>query len=154
VKTSAAEPAGAEEGGPAGRVRAGFNLSREQLRAEHAIELFYMLMTRVADRWRLLVIPRADLLEIRDAHVDGGRTRKGPGRKPQPDVAARTDGLLLTVEIDGDDAKAWGASLQQYLDRWPSALQVVEGGAGSTAASATSMPPPAAGPARSRDPGR
>jgi hypothetical protein len=154
VKTSAAEPADAKEGGPAGRVRAGFNLSREQLRAEHAIELFYMLMTRVADRWRLLVIPHADLLEIRDAHVDGGRTRKGPGRRPQPDEAARTDGLLLTVEIDGDDARAWGASLREYLDRWPAALGAVEGGPGSAGASAAFTPQPAADPAPSRDPGR
>jgi hypothetical protein len=113
-----------------------------------------MLMTRVVDRWRVLVIPRADLLDIREAHVDGGRTRKGPGRRPQPDETAKTDGLLLTVEIDGNDAEAWGASLREYLDRWPAALRAVEGGPGSTVTSAALTPPPAAGPARSQGPGR
>jgi hypothetical protein len=152
VKTSATEPSDARDGLPAGRVRATFNLSREQLRAEHAIELFYMLMTRVADRWRLLVIPRAELLEIHDTHVDGGRTRRGPGRKPQPDEAARTDSLLLTVEIEGDEAKAWGASLRPYLDQWPASLQVVEGGPGSAGASAAPTPPPVADRAPSPDP--
>jgi hypothetical protein len=144
VKTSATE---ADE---AGRLRATFNLSREQLRTPQLIELFYMLMMRAGPRWRFLVIPRVDLFELRSAYVDNARMRQGPGRRPLGDEAARTDGLILTVELDGDGATGWDASLGKYLEAWPDDLWVVEGGPGSVgeSAEATSAEDPA--PSRGR----
>ena len=62
-----------------GGVTARFTLSRAQLRTAQPIELFYMLILRVGSAWRFLVLPRVDLLKIRDAYVEAGKTRGGPG---------------------------------------------------------------------------
>lgn len=144
VKTSGVEP------GDAGRFRATFNLSREQLRTPQPIELFYMLMMRAHTRWRFLVVPRTELIAIRAAYVESAKTRQGRGRPPLGDEKATSDGLILTVELDDDEATGWGTSLGKYLERWPHDIWVVDGGPGSIGDSAT----PAATTASSGDPGR
>ncbi|HEU4537034.1 MAG TPA: hypothetical protein VFS00_23090 [Polyangiaceae bacterium] len=131
VKTSSVSPV---EGG---RRRATFRLSREQLRTPRPIELFYALMTRSEGRWAFLVIPREDLSAIRDAYVEGARLRPGPGRRPLGDEGAETDSLRLDLDFAGDAVEGWGASLGQYLNCWPEALGVLEGGPGSVGGGAT-----------------
>jgi hypothetical protein len=121
VKTSAARPM--DRGG----VRATFNLSRDQLRVAQPIELFYMLMMRVGATWRFLIVPRADLLDIRVAYVESAKARTGPGRRPLDDGGAATDGLVLVVSLDAAGATGWDAPLDPYLDRWPAELSMVDG---------------------------
>lgn len=146
VKTSAAELLAG------GRLRAKFQLSRAQLRLTQPIELFYMLLVRAETRWRLLVIPRVDLLRIRDAPP----AKPGRGAPRKSDEAARVDELTLTIEFAGDAVTGWGASLDPYLDRWPEDIWIVEGGPGSVGEPGASGagPTPAAGPAPSPSPGR
>jgi len=64
--------------------------------------------------------------------------------------------VILAVELDGDTATGWDAVLTKYLDRWPVALPVAEGGRGSI--SESTAPPataaPAGDPAPSSHPGR
>jgi hypothetical protein len=129
VKTSAMKPS---DSGDGSTLRAVFNLSRTQLRSPHEIELYYMLVMRTATRWRFLVVSRGDLFEIRDAYVETAGKRAGFGRRPLADEGAKTDELLLKVEIDSDEIKGWGTSLSKYLDQWPDALGIVVGGPGST----------------------
>lgn len=144
VKTSAVVP------GDAGRLSAKFNLSREQLRTAQPIELFYMLMMRTGTRWRFLVVPRTELIAIRDAYVGSAKTRQGRGRRPVGDEEAKSDVLALTVELDGDKATGWDASLGKYLERWPDDIWVVDGGPGSAGDSAT----PAVNATSAGDPGQ
>lgn len=118
VKTSATEDLGG------GRRRAQLKLSRAQLRLPQAIELFYMLLMRVDPRWRFIVIPRVDLLTIRDAPPT--QPKRGAPRKSDAD--AQVDELTLTIELIGDAVTGWTASLDPYLDRWPADIWVVEGG--------------------------
>ncbi len=129
VKTSATEARATP------RFRATFKLSREQLRTVQPIELYYILMMRTGARWRFLVIPRAELLEIRSAYVENGRARGGPGKRPRGDGGVKTDSLRLDVQLDGDSAIGWDASLSRYLDCWPADLREVEGGPGSVVGS-------------------
>lgn len=146
VKTSAAEALAG------GRMRAKFQLSRAQLRLTQPIELFYMLLVRAETRWRLLVIPRVDLLRIRDAPP--GKPGRGAPRKS--DEAAKVDELTLTIELAGNAVTGWGASLEPYLDRWPEEIWVVEGGPGSVGEPGPqgAGPTTAVGPAPSPSPGR
>jgi hypothetical protein len=154
VKTSMVEVVRAESDTVSSRCRAVFTLSRAQLRTAQPIELFYMLMLRFDGRWRFLVVPRADLLAIRERYVDGARERGGPGRLPAGDAEARSDALRLVVELDGDGATGWDASLASYLDAWPDALPVAVGGPGSVGSApiASVTTAPAARPDPSRDP--
>jgi hypothetical protein len=153
VKTSATAPGKGKEGASP-PLYAGFDLSRTQLRALHEIELFYMLVVRVEPRWRLLVVPRVDLLRIREAYVENARTRTGPGRRPLADEHAKTDALRLNIEIDGDEVTGWDSSLSKYADRWPDDLPIVLGGPGSVGASAApdANPPSSGDPDPSLDP--
>lgn len=108
-----------------------FALSRQQLRALQQIELFYMLLMREDARWRFLVIPRDELVAVRDRFeqpADGARPRGAPAKK---DADAKTDAMALNVEFDGTSALAWGDNFDTYLDRWPSALPVIQGGPGT-----------------------
>jgi hypothetical protein len=148
VKTAEAEPIKPKDGLGAGRVRATFNLSREQMRTPQAIELFYMLMVRLPRSWRFLVIPRRDLFTLRATYV--AKARKGAGRRPLIDEGAKTDGLIFVVELEGDAAFGWEGALDGYLDRWPDDLRAVEGGPGSVGAGSDAdlMPPSAADPSR------
>jgi len=149
VKTAEAEPSKrATEGTGGGRVRATFNLSREQLRTPQAIELFYMLMVRLPTSWRYLVIPRRDLLQMRATYVAQERT--APGRRRLVDEDATTDGLTFIVEFEGDTASGWEGALDRYLDCWPDDLCVVEGGPGAvgTGSAANPMPPSSGDPSR------
>ncbi|MCW5812564.1 MAG: hypothetical protein KIT84_16165 [Labilithrix sp.] len=114
-------------------VKARFKLSRTQLRSLQRIELFYMLLIRVDASWRFLVIPRPELLEIRNTYVAAAADREGPGRRPLGDDTATTDGLPFEVVLRGEDATGWGASLTPYLERWPETLPVVAGGPGTIA---------------------
>lgn len=122
VKTSTAKAS------EVGRLKGTFNLSRKQLRTARPIELFYVLMVRAEPRWRVLVIPRAELVVIRSEHVDGATSRPGQARKPLGDEKVETDSLRLDIEINGDVATGWGAALSQYLDRWPEASKVLHDG--------------------------
>jgi hypothetical protein len=155
VKTAAAEPIEVR-GARAVRVRASFKLSREQLRKEQPIELFYMLMVRFPTSWRFLVVPREDLLDIRTAFLSTSATRTGPGRRPLDDLRAKSDAVALDVDLEGDRATGWGASLDAYVDFWPEDLWVVRGGPGSVGAGRAPdlMQPFAEDPVRSRDPER
>lgn len=118
--------------GDGGGVKARFTLSRAQLRTPQPIELFYMLMVRVERaRWHSLIVPRVDLLTLRDAYVEAGKTREGRGRRPVADDAAKTDALGLEVVLRGREATGWEASLTGYLDRWPDDLAPVTGGPGA-----------------------
>ena len=149
VKTSASVPGKPKEGAPPS-LSAGFNLSRNQLRSLHEIELFYVFVVRVELRWKLLVVPRVDLLRIREAYIESAKTKTGPGRRPLADEDAKTDALKLNVEIEGDEVRGWGASLSKYADRWPDDLPIVVGGPGSIGADAPlEASPPSAGDPRS-----
>lgn len=74
---------------------------------------------------------------IREGYVETAKTRAGAGRRPVADEGAKTDDLLLKIEIDGNEVKGWGASLSRYLDQWPDGLGLVAGGPGSTPTDAT-----------------
>lgn len=142
VKSSKCERLPAGDG-----VRAKFTLSRAQLRTAQPVELFYMLMVRLDARWRFLVIPRTDLLGIRDAYVDATDTREARGRKPLGDAAAKVDALALEIVLKGDDVRGWDAPLADYLDRWPDALAPVTGGPGAVGRALAAAPAAAATPA-------
>ena len=155
VKTSMVEVVPAAGGPPAAeRLRASFMLSRAQLRTAQPIELFYMLAMRLQRRWRFLIVPRTEMLAIRERYVEGARGRAGRGRPPAGDADARSDGLRLVVELEGDEAVGWDAPLTSYLDVWPDALPVIAGGPGSVAGAATggATTATAAGLDPSRDP--
>jgi hypothetical protein len=92
-----------------------------------------MLMVRVDPTWRFLVIPRLDLLKIRDAFVEAGKTREGRGRRPVADDAAKSDALNLEITLMRDEALGWEAALGAHLDRWPDALAPVLAGPGARA---------------------
>jgi len=111
-------------------VVATFALSRSQLRTPQPIELFFMLMVRVNGAWRYLIIPREDLLSIRDNFVDGPKSGKR-GRPALPDDVAKTDSLVLTVVIKSSQASAWDGDLSNYIDTWPDSLAPVEDGPGT-----------------------
>jgi len=145
VKSAEAESIPEADGGG---VKAKFTLSRAQLRTAQPIELFYMLMVRI-DRtaWHFLIVPRVELLKIRDAYVEAGKTRDGRGRRPVADEAATTDGLTLVVVLKGAEATGWEASLAEYLDRWPDELAPVTGGPGTVGHAVPSAPPAAGGAA-------
>jgi hypothetical protein len=93
-------------------------LSREQLREVKENELFYMFMVRRAQRWRFILIGRAELAEIRSAFERADRTGKR-GRRPATEEGARTDALALKIEWSDDDARGWSSSFAAYLDCWP-----------------------------------
>jgi hypothetical protein len=115
-----------------GRVSKGtatFTLSRPQLRVALPIELLYMFMLREESRWRFLLIPRVQLDELHRQYL--GATRVGRGRRPKADSDAKTDGLTLQVALTVDGAQAWGVSLNEFLDRWPEWLSVLDSGPGS-----------------------
>ncbi len=140
-----------------GGVKARFALSRSQLRTPQPIELFFMLIVRNEKKWRFLLVPRVELLQVRDAYVELGKAREGRGRRPVSDDAAKTDGLGLELILNGTEATGWDASLTPYLDRWPEELAPVTGGPGavgpagrSAAPPATQPNPPAEGPAQSQ----
>ncbi|MDC0718995.1 hypothetical protein [Nannocystis bainbridge] len=125
VKSTEAKPLSAE----ANTWEATFNLSRAQLRTAQPIELYYMFLVRYPRSWRFLLIPRPELLAIRN-----GRTvspRAGAGRPALTDGQARTDALGLTVTIQGSSASGWEAVLDRYLDAWPADLPVVVDGPGT-----------------------
>lgn len=100
-----------------------------------------MLLLRMADRWRFLVIPRADLLAVRDAYVQTREQRGGPGRPPVGDDAAKSDTLTLEIVLNDDEATGWGASLAAYVDRWPEALAPVPTGPGTVTKVRAETPP-------------
>jgi hypothetical protein len=156
VKTSMVEVAPAAGGASAAeRLRASFMLSRAQLRTAQPIELFYMLTMRLDGRWRFLIVPRAEMLAIRERYVEGARGRGGRGRPPAGDADARSDALRLVVELEGNEAMGWDAPLTSYLDAWPDALPIITGGPGSVAGAATgggTTTATAAGLDPSRDP--
>jgi hypothetical protein len=130
VKSATTELVSEAEGGG---VRARFKLSRAQLRTEQPIELIFMFLVRHEEKWRFLVIPRRDLLRVRDAFVEQGKERMGRGRRPSSDADATTDSVLLDVVFKDEGAQGWGASLTPYLDSWPKELPVVSDGPGAKA---------------------
>ena len=110
-----------------------YQLSRRQLRELKANELFFMFMVRWRGRWRFILIRRDQLAEIRDAFEAADRVGK-PGRKPTPDVDAKTDILAFRIDWKETDAEGWGASLAPYLDRWPDTFPVNTNGPGAVKA--------------------
>lgn len=119
-----------------GSHQAQFNLSRAQLRGVQPVELYYVLLARLDERWRFLVIPRADLMAIRDTPPATNR----PGRRAKADADAKGDQLSLTVTFAGDTVTGWGAPLGAWLDRWPEDIWIVQGGPGSVEARRTTAP--------------
>ena len=111
--------------------RYAFNLSRRQLREPHQIELIYMLLMRFGTRWRFLVIPRVDLVELRDVFEQRAGSTRTRGAAPKADVDAKTDGLTLAVSFDGSSTVGWDADLSRFLDQWPNALPQITGGPGA-----------------------
>jgi hypothetical protein len=93
-------------------------LSRRQLRDIKENELFFMFMARRQQRWRFILIARAQLAEIRDTFEVADRSRMR-GRRPATDAEARTDALALKIEWTDGDASGWGVSFAPYLDCWP-----------------------------------
>lgn len=124
-----------------GGVRARFTLSRKQLRTPQAIELFFMLIVRHHGRWDFLVVPRTDLLRVRDSYVDGAKTAKKTGRLPLADEIAKTDNLAFEVVFKELAVTGWDAPLDTYRNQWPEDLAPVIGGPGALRA-----PAEAAGP--------
>jgi hypothetical protein len=106
-----------------------FTLSRPQLRATLPIELLYMFMLREESRWRFLLIPRVRLNDLHKEYLN--ITRVGRGRRPKADSEAKTDGLTFQVTLSLDGARGWGASLDEFLERWPEWLSVLDSGPGS-----------------------
>jgi hypothetical protein len=84
----------------------------------------------VDSAWRFLVIPRVELTAIRDRYELTER-RSQTGRAPVSDADAKTDEMAFRIEIDGPSAEGWGASLTPYLDQWPEALPILDGGPGA-----------------------
>jgi hypothetical protein len=106
-----------------GTVKAGaktvrFTLSRSQLNLPlTGSALFYMLLARWdevnADKhWRFILIRWDQLNTLRTTR------RLGRGRPPAADAMAG-DELAMNVTFTNDDARAWGHSLKEFLDRWP-----------------------------------
>lgn len=105
-------------------------LSRRQLREAKPAELFFMLMARWGARWRFVLISRRDLERLRDAFES--RSRSGQrGRKPRRDADASSDALSLKVEWTEGTARAWGTSLDGYLDQWPADFPILDSGPGA-----------------------
>lgn len=140
------------EAGP--QIKATFSgILRAQLRTAQPIELLFMFLVRVPRAWRMLIIPRVDLLRFREAYVEGGKPHGGgSGRPPVGDAAAKTDSMSLTVTFDGANASAWNADLGGYLDRWPEQLPIVQGGPGTTEPRSASGAAATTGPAETPDP--
>ena len=113
-----------------GKMSVQYALSRRQLRAEKASELFFMFMVRWQDRWRYVLIRRDQLAEIRDQFVDAAKLAKKPGRKPVHDVDAVGDALSLVITWTVDDATGWGSSFKSFLD-WTDKLPRISDGPGS-----------------------
>jgi len=109
-----------------GRFSASFSLSRRQLKAPLDIELFYMLLVRTGARWRYLIIPRDELAALRD-HAEAAPRA---GRSMVTDIAAKTDALSITIDLDETTASLWGQPIARYLDRWPEQLPVITDGPG------------------------
>lgn len=107
-----------------------FNLSRRQLRELAQIELIYMLLIRDADRWHFLVIPRDELVALRDSFQLPAGTRPR-GAPPKNDEDAKTDVLALTVSFDGVTVRGWDADLRGFLNRWPHVLPEIGSGPGT-----------------------
>src|SRR5678815_910292 len=95
-----------------------YQLSRRQLNAIKANELFYMFMVRWHGHWRFILMGRERLLEIRTAFETADRSRRR-GPKPIADEQAMSDSLSLRIEWHLENARGWGASFAPYLDRWP-----------------------------------
>jgi hypothetical protein len=127
-----------------GGVKAKFTLSRVQLRTGQPIELFFMLVVRHQRRWRLLIVPRLALFNIRDAYVEAGKEREGPGRRPVGDDSAKTDALGIEVVIKDAEAEGWDAPLAAFLDQWPEELAPVPTGPGAVGRAAQAGAAPAA----------
>lgn len=111
--------------------RAQFSLSRAQLKRADNIELFFVFLVRLDERWRFLVIAREELHRIRQLYIDNAQEKPVRGRPPIDDDEAKSGSLGLTVTIDSKSAKAWGESLDEFLDTWPEALAPVEDGPGT-----------------------
>ena len=137
----ASEPGGAD----AREVRASFKLSRRQLRTPQPIELFYMFVVRLEKTWRFLVVPRVQLLAVREAFV--AASREGVGRPPLADDVAKGDTLSLQVVLTDRSARGWGAPLTDYLDQWPDELAPVVGGPGGVGQENSEAPTSADGEA-------
>jgi hypothetical protein len=119
-----------------GRWSASFSLSRRQLSTAQPTELFFMLVVRIDDGWRFLIIPRIDLFGIRDGFVTASRgPQKGRGRPPKRDADAKSDDLTLTIQYDTKSGAksliAWNAELSPYLERWPPEIHMIAGGPGA-----------------------
>lgn len=115
-----------------------FTLSRTQLAEAQAIELFYMLMIRLKDRWRFVLVAREALAAARAAALKGAKKRMGSPLKPdgQPGVG---DALGLTIEISGATASVWGEDMTRFLDVWPAELAPVSDGPGAIARPAATL---------------
>lgn len=127
VKTATAERCPENENEFKGSV----NLSREQLRSAQPVELIYVFLLRIDDRWRFLVIPRARLHAIRRKVVDASQQRSGPGRRSVDDDKAKTDDLVIPIRVGATKASAWDESLDEFLDTWPEEFKVIENGPGA-----------------------
>jgi hypothetical protein len=123
-----------------------FGLSRRQLREAQPIELFFLFLARIERGWRFLIVPRYELVQIRDDFVNAPRPAKR-GRPPVADAEAMTDGLTFNITIEGSSAYGWGSSLSRFLDQWPAEIPEVTGGPGSVALTERE-----GAPAPSRDP--
>lgn len=135
--------------GTVGTSKAKFNLSRKQLAAPQAIELFFMLLVRGAGVWHFVIARRADLHKAREEHLAASTTQPKRGRPPLADDVARTDDLLVEVGFTNTHAEVWGAKFS--LDQWPADLPELLTGPGQ------SKPPgalatPAEAPSQSPDP--
>jgi hypothetical protein len=122
-----------------------YGVSRKQLREEKATELYFMLMVRWFGRWRFLLILNEDLRDIREK-FEAMERPAGGGRPPRTGASA-PDGLKLHIKWSHDDAEGWRHSLAAYLDRWPAAFPVLEGGPGAVTRSPAPSPGPQNGPA-------
>jgi hypothetical protein len=108
-----------------------FTLSRKQLASALNIELFYVLLARVETRWRLIVVPRVTLAELR--HRFETTVQTGAGRPRVTAESAKADAIAFDVEINDaeNSASGWGESLTSFLDQWPTELAIVAGGPGT-----------------------
>jgi hypothetical protein len=82
--------------GRVARKEAQYQLSRAQLATAKGVELFFMFMVRWEARWRFLLVDRASLADVRAGFLATPRDGK-PGRKPNSDDDAKSDGLRFDV---------------------------------------------------------
>lgn len=115
----------AKQKDPPGQKMVTYNLSRQQLKEVYEVDLLFAFVTRwedpLGDRWRFVILPRSELLQIRAEHTTRTPTEARRGAPLKGDDAATSDTLNLTVVWTTDTIQLWGCTLAGRW-RWPDTL--------------------------------